>query len=71
MCAQVHSTYASCVIQLTVVLILMIITFLHVSFQYIIDPHNTQLSMDVALNNPLSQEEDVSDHFVFNISESF
>lgn len=32
--------------------------FTDLKHKYIIDPHNTQLSMDVALNNPLSQEED-------------
>ena len=31
-----------------------------VTVQHITDPHNDEQTMDVALNNPLSQEEDVS-----------
>lgn len=32
----------------------------YVYFQHIIDPHNAEQSMDVTLNNPLSQDDDVS-----------
>ena len=38
-----------------------LLLLLHVlSLQHITDPHNMEQSMDVALNNPLSQEDDVS-----------
>ena len=45
----------------------------HVLFQHIIDPHNMEESMDVTVNNPLSQDQEVSNHrcYVYCIAGEF